>query len=103
MGGRNIINFRFPSSGQIYLVRLKSFLLKIHESQIYALCSASQALLTPLYSAQAISASEIQNLALGERSMVPSSPMGVCSPPVPRTWRPKGSQISLAFLSVPSK
>ena len=49
-----------------------------------------------------ISASVIQNLALGEISTVPSAPMGVCSPPIPLTERPKGLQINLAFVSVPS-
>ena len=34
--------------------------------------------------------------------MVPSAPIGVCSPPVPRTLRPRGLQMALALASVPS-
>jgi hypothetical protein len=49
-----------------------------------------------------ISASVIQNLALGEISTVPSAPIGVCSPPIPLTERPKGLHIYLALASVPS-
>lgn len=49
-----------------------------------------------------IYASEIQNLAEGEISTVPSDPIGVCSPPKPLTDNPKGLAIALAFLSVPS-
>merc|ERR1740117_547650 len=67
-----------------------------------ALASSSLRSLRPLYRAVMISASVIQNRALGEMSHVPSAPIGVCSPPVPRTDRPSGLQISLAFLSVPS-
>lgn len=52
--------------------------------------------LNPLYKAVTISASEIQNLALGEISTVPSAPIGVCSPPNPLTERPKGLHIALA-------
>ena len=48
-----------------------------------------------------ISASEIQNLALGEMSTVPSDPIGVCSPPSPLTLKPNGFAIYLAYLSVP--
>lgn len=44
----------------------------------------------------------IQNLALGEMSTVPSSPIGVCSPPFPLTDKPKGLAMALAYLSVPS-
>lgn len=58
--------------------------------------------LIPLYKAVKISASDIQNLALGEISTVPSLPMGVCSPPIPLTDKPKGLQIYLALASVPS-
>ena len=50
-----------------------------------------------------ISASEIQNLALGEMSTVPSDPIGVCSPPRPLTERPNGFAITLAYFSVPKK
>jgi len=56
----------------------------------------------PLYKAVTIYASEIQNLAEGEISTVPSDPIGVCSPPKPLTDNPKGLAIALAFLSVPS-
>lgn len=55
-----------------------------------------------MYKAVTISASEIQNLALGEISTVPSAPIGVCSPPNPLTDNPKGLQMALAYLSVPS-
>ena len=48
-----------------------------------------------------ISASEIQNLAEGEISTVPSAPIGVCSPPRPLTERPNGLAINLAYVSVP--
>jgi hypothetical protein len=44
----------------------------------------------------------MQNLALGEISTVPSAPIGVCSPPMPLTDRPRGLQINLALVSVPS-
>jgi len=61
-----------------------------------ALASSSFNNLSPLYKATIISASEIQNLALGEISTVPSAPIGVCSPPKPLTDNPKGLQIALA-------
>ena len=48
-----------------------------------------------------ISASEIQNLAEGEISTVPSFAIGVCSPPSPLTDNPNGLAIFLAFTSVP--
>ena len=57
----------------------------------------------PLYKAVTISASEIQNLAEGEISTVPSFPIGVCSPPFPLTESPNGLAISLALASVPKK
>ena len=41
--------------------------------------------------------------ARGEISTVPSAPIGVCSPPVPRTDNPSGLHTSLAFASVPSE
>jgi len=50
----------------------------------------------PLYKAVTISASVIQNLALGLMSTVPSFPIGVCSPPIPLTESPSGLQIFLA-------
>ena len=43
-----------------------------------------------LYSAVMISASLMQKRADGEISTVPSAPIGVCSPPKPRTDRPSG-------------
>jgi len=62
------------------------------------LASSSLALrrLIPLYKAVTISASEIQNLADGEISTVPSAPIGVCSPPTPLTLSPSGLAINLA-------
>merc|ERR1712061_837717 len=56
---------------------------------------------TPLYKAMAISASEMQNRAFGEISTVPSAPIGVCSPPRPRTPRPYGFKMATAFSSEP--
>ena len=56
----------------------------------------------PLYSAVMISASLMQKRADGEMSTVPSEPIGVCSPPVPRTERPSGPATAFAPLSVPS-
>ena len=53
----------------------------------------------PLYKAVTISASEIQNLADGEISTVPSAPIGVCSPPKPLTLNPSGLAISFAIAS----
>ena len=67
-----------------------------------AFSSSSLSSLSPLYSAVMICASVMQKRAEGEMSHVPSAPIGVCSPPVPRTDSPSGLQISLAFLSVPS-
>ena len=64
--------------------------------------SASFNNLSPLYKAVTIYASEIQNLADGLISTVPSAPIGVCSPPSPLTDNPKGLAIALAFFSVPS-
>ena len=68
----------------------------------FLLSSSSFNNFKPLYKAVTISASEIQNLALGLISTVPSFPIGVCSPPIPLTESPKGLAISLAFFSVPS-
>ena len=45
----------------------------------------------------------MKSRAEGEMSTVPSAPIGVCSPPVPRTDRPSGPAISLALASVPSR
>jgi len=56
----------------------------------------------PLYSAQIISASVMQNRARGEMSHTPPSPIGVCSPPIPRTLSPSGLHTSFALASVPS-
>merc|ERR1712061_379680 len=49
-----------------------------------------------------ISASVMQKRAEGEISTVPSAPIGVCSPPSPRTERPSGLAMALHFASVPS-
>ena len=67
------------------------------------LSSSALSNLIPLYKAVIISASEIQNLADGEISTVPSAPIGVCSPPKPLTESPNGLAISLALASVPNK
>ena len=56
--------------------------------------------LRPLYKVVTISASEIQNLADGEMSTVPSDPIGVCSPPNPLTLNPSGLAIALAAVSI---
>ena len=48
-----------------------------------------------------ISASEMQKRAEGLMSTVPSAPIGVCSPPIPRTLRPSGLAMALAFSSEP--
>merc|ERR1719494_1326702 len=49
-----------------------------------------------------ISASFMKSRACGEISTVPSFPIGVCSPPVPRTESPSGVATFLASVSVPS-
>lgn len=72
-------------------------------TRVEAPSSASFKSFNPLYKAVTISASEIQNLAEGEISTVPSAPIGVCSPPSPLTDNPKGLAIALAYLSVPSE
>ena len=59
-------------------------------------------MLSPSYSAAMISASLMKRRARGEMSTVPSLPIGVCSPPVPRTERPSGPATAFAPLSVPS-
>ena len=48
-----------------------------------------------------ISASVMQKRARGEMSTVPSAPIGVCSPPRPRTERPSGAAMAFAFSSDP--
>ena len=68
-----------------------------------AASSAALSFEMPRSSAVTISASEMQNRADGEMSTVPSLPMGVCSPPLPRTDSPSVLAISLAFFSVPSE
>ena len=52
-----------------------------------------------MYSASTISHSLMKRRARGEMSTVPSLPIGVCSPPRPRTERPSGPATAFAPLS----
>merc|ERR1712048_864204 len=83
------------------LIHARQHKTKCQSQEPYALCSAALSLEMPVYSAAMISFSLMNNRARGDKSIVPSLPIGVCSPPVPRTLNPSGPQMALQVGELP--